>query len=172
MRKVLSILLIMSAVLTASAQGKWEKTVIEGDPLKGTETTSVYIYTVPEMGSFVFWDWNTYQFRLVSDAAQFNIESGYGRYIGSYSGVTIHVGIYDDSEKLLEKFDMWLDKESNRGNQFVRTRNSGSMSTPVGQKGKIKKIFKVLQGDKGYVRILAERYNRTDFDIKITPFKE
>lgn len=172
MRKVLFMMLMLSAVMTASAQGKWEKSVIKGDELKGTEKSTVYIYSVPEMGSFVFWDWGTFQFRLISDVAQFNIESGYARYVGSYSGVTIHVGIYDDSDRLLEKFDMWLDKESNRGNQFVRTRNEGSMSNPVGQKGKVKKIFKVLQGDKGYVRILTERYNRTDFDIKITPFKE
>ena len=165
-------MLMMSVSLTTTAQGEWEKTVIEGDPLKGTETTSVYIYTVPDMGSFVLWNWDTYQFRLVSDVSQFNIESGYGRYIGSYSGIKIHVGIYDDNDKLLEKFDMWLDKESNRGNQFVKTRNAGGMSNPVGQKGKVKKIFKVLQGNNGYVRILTERYNSTDFDIKITPFKE
>ena len=172
MRKLLLIMLMMLAVLTVSAQGKWEKSVVEGDPLKGTETSDVYIYTVPEMGSFVFWNWSTYQFRLISETSQFNIESGYNTYIGNFSGITVHVGLYDDNDKLLEKFDMWLDKESNRGNQFVRTRNAGTMSNPVGQKGKVKKIFKVLQGDKGYVRILTERFNRTDFDIKITPFKE
>lgn len=172
MRKLLLMMLAILALLSANAQGKWEKSVIECDPLKGTETSTVYIYTVPEMGSFVFWNWDTYQFRLVSEVAQFNIESGYGRYIGSYSGVTIHVGIYDDNDKLLEKYDMWLDKESNRGNQFVRTRNAGGMSNPIGQKGKVKKIFNVLKGDSGYVRIVTERFNRTDFDIKIIPFKE
>lgn len=172
MRKVILLLLMLSAVLTLSAQGEWRKDIVEGDELKGTETSMVYVYTVPEMGSFVFWNWETYQFRLVSSSAQFNIESGYGRFIGSYSGINVHIGIYDDDDKLLEKFEMWLDKESNRGNQFVRTRDAGSMANPVGQKGKVKKIFKVLKGDKGYIRILTERFNNTDFDIKIPPYKE
>ena len=172
MKKVITAIVMMLVALTTNAQGKWEKTTIDGDPLKGTVASEVYIYTVPEMGSFVFWNWDTYQFRLTSDACQFNIETRYNRYDGVLTGIIIHIGIYDDNDRLLEKFDMWLDKESNKANQFVRTRNAGGMANPVGQKGKVKKIFKALQGDKGYVRILTERYNRTDYDIKITPYKE
>ncbi len=67
---------------------------------------------------------------------------------------------------------MWLDKESDKGGSYLRTRNAGGMSNPVGQKGKVKKILKHLQGDSGYVRIVATRYNRADFDIKIPPVKE
>lgn len=172
MKKVLFTILMLSAVMTGSAQGEWEKTIVEGDPLKGTETSTVYIYSVPGMGSFIFWTWDTYQFRLVSETAQFNIESGYNNFVGSFSGATVHVGIYDDNDTLLEKFDMWLDKENNRGNQCIRTRNAGTMSNPVGQKGKVKKIFKALKANTGYVRILTERFNHADFDIRILPFKE
>ena len=82
------------------------------------------------------------------------------------------VGIYDDGGQLKEKFKMWLDRVDNKGNCIVRTRDAGSMSNPVGQKGKVKKIFNALQSYGGYVRIIAERFQRTDFDLKIPPYKE
>ena len=65
-----------------------------------------------------------------------------------------------------------LDREDNRANRFVKTRNAGGMFNPVGQKGKVKKIFKHLTSGKGYVRIVCPRYNNTDFDIKITQLSE
>lgn len=172
MKKVIVLTLLLSVVLTVSAQGEWTKTFVEGDPLKGTETTTVYIYSVPEMGNLVLWDWNTFQFRLTSDNAQFNIQTVYSQYVGNSYGVVAHIGIYDNNDQLLEKINLWLDRENNRGNQFVRTRNAGGMGNPVGQKGKVKKIFKALQSDKGYVRIVAERFNQSDFDIRIKPYKE
>ena len=65
---------------------------------------------------------------------------------------------------------MWLDKEDNRANRFLRTRNAGTMANPVGQKGKVKKIFKALKtGSDLKVRIVAPRYNTTDFDITLIP---
>jgi hypothetical protein len=67
---------------------------------------------------------------------------------------------------------MWLDRSENKANRVVKTRNAGGMSNPVGQKGKVKKIFKALQSDKGYVRIVAERFQTTDFDMKIIPYSK
>ena len=72
----------------------------------------------------------------------------------------------------IEKFKLWLDKESNTRNQVLRTRNAGTMANPVGQKGKVKKIFKTLLSGSGYVRIVAERYHPTDFDMKIMPYNQ
>jgi len=108
----------------------------------------------------------------MSDGVQFNIETGYSQFAGSYAGITVLVGIYDDNGQMKEKFKMWLDRMDNMGNYAVKTRNAGGMSNPVGQKGKVKKIFKALQSGGGYVRIVAERFQRTDFDLKIPPFKE
>lgn len=170
MKKVF-ILFAMLTTLNVGAQGVWEKTTIEADELKGQVGGEVMIYTVSQMGSFVCWGWDNYQFRLTSDEAQFNINAGYNQYSGSYAGVSILVGIYDNNDKLIEKFNMWLDREDNVGNRFVRTRNAGTMSNPVGQKGKVKKIFKALQSNSGYVRIVTERFNTTDFDIKIKPYQ-
>lgn len=165
-------MLLLLAVITASAQGVWEKTVTEADELKGEVASDVYVYRVEGLGSLILWGWDTYQFRLVSEEAQFNIDAGYSSYTGSYAGVGIMVGIYDESGKMVDKFNMWLDRENNLANQVVRTRNAGTMSNPVGQKGKVKKIFKMLNGGKGYVRIVTERFQTTDFDMKIVPYKE
>lgn len=172
MKRVLTAALMLVTMLTASAQGEWSKTVTEADELKEQEATECYMFTVPQMGKFVMWGWSEYQFRLISTECQFNINSGYTQFAGAYSGVTAFVGLYDDNDKLVEKFKMWLDKEDNRANQFVKTRDAGGMMNPVGQKKKVKKIFKHLQSGKGYVRIVCERFQHSDFDIKILPFTE
>ena len=151
------------------AQG-WQKIYVEADELKGEKGGEVFMFTDPNVGSFVVWDFNRPQFRLVSDKELFNttIASGFGYTI---KGLTAIVGIYDSNGNLKEKFNMWLDLEDNTSHRFVRTRDAGGMSNPVGQKGKVKKIFKALQSSDGYVRIVAERYNSSDFDLKITPFE-
>ncbi|MBR1767104.1 MAG: hypothetical protein IJ742_00120 [Prevotella sp.] len=175
MKKVLFTFIMVLATQFAYAQatenlGSWEHTRTEADELKGQEASDVLIYTVAGMGSLVCWGFEEFQFRLVSSETQFDIDAGYGHYVGSYAGVNIYVGIYTKEGKLVEKFKMWLDREDNHANRFVRTRNAGSMSNPVGQKGKVKKIFKALKsGSDKKVRIVAPRYNTTDFDITLTP---
>lgn len=171
MKKLLTIAMLLLAGLIGNAQGTWSTTTTVADELKGQEAGEVMVYTVDGIGSFVCWGWNEYQFRLTSQDEQFNIQLVYNQFSGSYKGINVLVGIYDDNGKMVEKFNMWLDHEDNVANRFVRTRNAGTMSNPVGQKGKVKKIFKALQSGRGYVRIVAERFNTTDFDIKITPYK-
>jgi hypothetical protein len=161
-----------TAQATSSDNAGWVITKQEADELKGNEAYTSYMYNQPGEGSFVFWGFEEYQFRIISENGVFNYESGYNQYSGSYSGESITVGLYDDNDKLIEKFNMWLDRDKSKGGNFLNTRNAGGMSNPVGQKGKVKKIFKHLQGNSGYVRIVAARYNHADFDIKIPPVKE
>lgn len=161
-----------STETTNSGNGGWQITKQDADELKGNEAYLSYMYNQPGMGSFVFWGFEEYQFRIISDNGVFNYESGYNRYSGSYSGESVIVGLYDGNDKLIEKFNMWLDRDKSKSGTFLKTRNAGTMSNPVGQKGKVKKIFKHLQGNSGYVRIVATRYNRADFDIKIPPVKK
>ena len=153
-------------------RGGWQITRKDADELKGNAAYSSYIYSQPGMGYFAFWGFEEYQFCIISDNGIFNYESGYNQYTGSFSGESIIVGLYDGNDKLIEKFNMWLDRDESKGGTYLRTRNAGSMSNPVGQKGKVKKIFKHLQGKNGYVRIVATRYDRADFDIKIPPVKK
>lgn len=169
MKKVITLLMMLVAGMTASAQGEWATYHIEGDELKGIQEKDMMAYTVPGVGSFAISDFNEYQFALVCDDGLFN--TYYDRVAGT-NGLLINVGIYDESDHLVEKFNMWLDLRDNTSHKIVKTRNAGTMSNPIGQKGKVKKIFKALQEPSGYVRIVAERYNYTDFDIKISPYKE
>jgi len=174
MKRIVSvtIALMMAIAMSAQVEGKWLKQESEADELKGLTGNTYYTYTAPGVGGFMFYGFDTYQFCLLSDGVQFNIETGYNQFSGSYAGVSVLVGIYDGDGNLTEKFSMWLDRVDNMGNYAVKTRNAGGMSNPVGQKGKVKKILKALRSDSGYVRIVAERFQRTDFDIKIPPYKE
>ena len=174
MKRIVSIAiaLMMAVAMSAQVEGKWIKQQSEADELKGSSGGTYYSYTVSGLGSFTIYGFDKFQYFLISEKEQFNIETGYSRYSGSYAGISVLVGIYDENDKLTEKFKMWLDRVDNKGNRIVRTRDAGGMSNPVGQKGKVKKIFKALQSDGGYVRIVAERFQSTDFDIKISPFKE
>ena len=169
MKKFLVLVLVLVATVVNAATGEWKKTVLEADELKGESGGTAYTYDVPGMGSFVFWGFDEFQYRLVSEK-MFNTEITSGKYTSSYNGIIVLVGLYDDNGKLCDKFNMWLDKEENKGFRFVRTRDQGGMFNPVGQKSKVKKIFKHLKSGKGYVRIVCERYETTDFDLKITPF--
>ena len=168
----LLMMLLMPLCVSAQEEGKWLKHQSEADELKGSSGGTLTYYLVPGIGTFIIYDFDTYQFALLSEKEQFNIKSGYNNFSGYYDGISVLIGIYDENDRLKEKFKMWLDNVDNMANRMVKTRNAGGMSNPVGQKGKVKKIFKALQSGKGYVRIVAERFQSTDFDIKIAPYKE
>lgn len=172
MKKLLSISIMMLMVLTVSAQGEWEVTEVKGDELKGTQDATAYTYSVEGMGSLILWDFNNPMFRLVSTTAQFNTVTHYNQYSGSYSGVKILIGIYNDNDKLLESMDLWLDRSDNMGNYVVQTRPTKGMNGIIGQKKKVQKMFKALKSNGGYVRIVVPRFQTTDFDIKIKPYIE
>ena len=163
---------MMAIAMSAQEEGEWQKHESKADELKGSTGGTYYTYVVPGLGGFMIYGFDTYQFFLISDSGQFNIDAGYSQFAGSYAGVIVLVGIYDEEGQLKEKFKMWLDRVDNKGNCIVRTRDAGGMSNPVGQKGKVKKIFKALQSGGGYVRIIAERFQRTDFDMKIPPYRD
>lgn len=167
MKKVLSIISLMAVLLTANAQGLWQKHELEADELKGQKAETAYIYTNPDVGSFICWGFENYQIRLISEKAQFDITAGYSSMTGSYAFVKVLVGIYDDNDKLLEKFEMGFDREDNKANHFIKATTSR-----IGHKKMMKKIFAALQSGSGYVRMVAPRYNTTDFDLKITPYME
>ena len=163
MKKVFFVLILAALSLSAYAQG-WSRTEFAGDELKGVEAYTAYSFDMPGVGSFVFFDNEEAQYRLVCSDGIFSMERSQ-----SYLGLQVTVGIYDDSDKLVDKFKMWLDALNQTDYEILTTRNAGTMFNPVGQKGKVKKILKCINGGKGYVRFLAPRYNKTEFDLKVYP---
>ena len=173
MRKLLvTLIFALSCTMgvTAQTEGKWHVSQVEPDELKGDPGGSRYVYEMENMGRFVVWDWNEYQF-MISSLHPFATERVSGM-VSVSNGELVLVGIYDADGKMTEKFKLWLDLVRDSGLKDLRTRNAGSMSNPVGQKKKVRKIFEALRSGVGYVRIVAPRYDNSDFDIKIPAFRE
>lgn len=166
MRKLIVSLCLIACSIGIQAQ-TWKITANEADELLGiTEDIKTYIFLVPDDCAIVFWA-GQYQFRLVSNKGIFNYDRSDG-----ISGMSVLVGFYDDNDKLLEKFSMWLDEEPASAGKYLRTRDRGTMFNPVGQKGRVKKIVQHLNKGKGYVRIVANRYDEVALDLKILPCEE
>ena len=155
MKKLLVLLMLLVAI-AAQAQGEWREVKVEADELRGIKEGTSYIFTEPGVGSLVVWDWNDPHIRIVSDNGIFNINSG--------GWLEVLVGFYDESGKMTDKMNIWFGKEDGSGYGYART--------PSVQKKKVGKILKTLQSGKGYVRIVAPRYDKTDFDLKIPVYKE
>lgn len=168
MKKVFIIAMLLVNVITVSAQeGEWHKQISEGDELKGTSTSDIYSFVNPEMGAFSFSGFDTYTIFLISENAQFNVETIYTSVKGYYSIINVLVGFYDGNGKMREKFEMTFDLVENTGNKMIYA----SSKNRVGYKSKIKKIYKALQEQEGYVRMVTSRFQKSDFDLKILPIK-
>lgn len=169
MKKIIIILMLLIVGMTASAQeGEWRKQRAEGDELKGTSTSDVYSFINPEMGAFSFSGFDTYTIFLIAEKAQFNVETIYTPAMGYYSIIKVLVGFYDGDGKMKDKFEMTFDLVKNSSNRMIYA----SSKNRVGYKSKIKKIYKALQEQDGYVRMVTSRFQNTDFDLKILPIKD
>ena len=169
---LLTFILALSCTLGVMAQteGKWHVLQVEPDELKDEPGGSRYVYEVENVGWFIVREWDKYQF-MISSFHPFAAEH-VRDLVSSYDGELVLVGIYDENGKLTEKFEMWLDLVRDSGYKDLRTRDAGFMNNPVGQKKKVRKIFEALRSGVGYVRIVAPRYDHSDFDIKILAFQE
>lgn len=155
MNRILLTAALFLSVIGASAQ--WTIEHSEGDELKGTTPSTFYYYNADDC--ILTYAESTRMLGLYAKGKIFNTS-----YAGSTAGATITVGLYSQDDKLQEKFTMWFDKSDSN---FLRTRNAGTMSNPIGQKKKINKIIDHLTTTDGYVRILAPIYHGPDIDAKI-----
>ena len=160
MKKIFFIIAFLLFIIKTNAQGQWISKTVATDELLGEKGGKTCIYHDPDMGTLVVWDWNDPQFRIISKEHIFNINSG--------GWIKTLIGIYDDRGNLTEKIELWLTSESSRDYTYARTISSGMI--PPGQKKKVRKLFKALQNSSGYVRIVAQRYNDTSFDLKVIPY--
>ncbi len=169
---LLTFIFALSCTLGVMAQteGKWHVLQVEPDELKDEPGGLSYVYEVENVGWFIVREWDKYQF-MISSFHPFAAEH-VSDLVSSYDGELVLVGIYDANGKLTEKFEMWLDLVRDSGYKDLRTRDAGFMNNPVGQKKKVRKIFEALRSGVGYVRIVAPRYDKSDFDIKILAFQE
>ena len=160
MKRLLTIALWLLC-MAASAQGTWGVVYRPADELKGQDAKPVYIYDVPNIGSLVVWDWTNPNFRLITSNGIFR-----GRYSQGSKFYPVVVGFYNDNGQLEKKFVLHLLEEVNCGGKFIATADFY-----IGGRANVKKMMSRMKSGNGYVRIVADLYDRPSFDIKVTPFE-
>ncbi|MBR5395770.1 MAG: hypothetical protein IK144_11940 [Bacteroidaceae bacterium] len=163
MKKLLTIALLLLVGLTVSAQGTWSVTHRQADPLLGQEAQDVYVYNVKGLGSLVVWDWSKPSFRLITDQGFFHQVA----VAGTGLCVPVNVGFYDNNDKMTTKFQVIMFIENNTGSKFIST---GGFY--VGGRGNIRKMLSRLKSGDGYIRVVAELYDRQNFDMIVTPYQQ
>lgn len=146
MKKILFILMMFCAVISINAQ-EWTSTDYEADELKGQESYTAYNFT-DESGMFVY-------FSNYDDYYKICTLDGIFDYKGRYHQLKVIIGFYDENDKLVEKFNDWI---------YVKEDNS-KIAGASGKKSK--KVITYIKQNMGYVRFIAERYGRTNFDFKV-----
>lgn len=167
MKKLLSIVLLLLAGLTASAQqeGVWTTGMNEGDELKGLIGGPYYEYTVKGMGSLILWDFADWAFKITTDQSTFDVwHADNGNYF-----IRVQMGLYNLDGKLVEKFenDLQADHIANRSAWI----NKKWPYYPSHRKA-LRKMMKALKEGNGWVRIVCKRRDLSDFDLKVTPYVE
>ena len=102
--------------MAANAQGTWEVSHRQADPMKGQEARDVYIYNANGIGSVVVWDWNKADFRLITEKGLFRTWVSSGS-----SFVPVKVGFYDDNGNLEKMFTVNLFPEDNHMGKYIAT---------------------------------------------------
>lgn len=154
---------MLSAVLMASAQGKWTATNYAADELKGVGAYTAYQYHWPGIGSYVSWGWNDPDFRLITEKGIFSETICYEWY-GSFRAYRVLVGIYNNKGELQEKFYVQMYKESSGLGDKIH------LSSLKKQRKLAKKISKALSETDGYVRFICSRYSNTDFELVVPSY--
>ena len=160
MKKILLILALLPVTLFA---GEWSKEFVEADELVGNPSYYMYVYQDGE-NSFVFRTDQQDQFYIISPNV---FDTFYDR---GRTFCKVRVGLYDESGKMLESFDMLLGARNNL-NPIIGTFDCDFMSQPVGQQKKARKIFSFLRGSGGCVRFVADTYSHGRYDLRVIPLK-
>ena len=168
MKRLFTIALMAVMVLTAGAQekGVWSTGMNEADELTGTVGGPWYRYDVDGMGSFVLWDWSDWKFSVLTEKGSFDVWYNMSTN-GTVHYVKVKMGLYNNDNKLVEKFENTIEADYN---SMKRAWINPSWLYTPGHRKKIKKMIRAIHDGTGYVRIVIERKNMPDFDLKITPY--
>ena len=153
MKKVLWLIVcLMTMVVSVNAQNGWETRKSGGDELKGYSPSVAHLYKCDE-GDICFFDGSESTFMVSTYNGFFDYD------VDDYVKGAI-IGLYDINDNLIEKI-----KTPTQRTFWVGEKNHHIMVCVKKDVGE--KIVSFLKNQKGFVRIIAERYSRSDFDIKI-----
>lgn len=150
-------MLTMAAFINAQETG-WAIIKHEADPMLGVgQAYTSYTYKGENGDCFTFWDKYSDRYKL-SSTRIFNSD-----YDGS---VLVKVGLYDQYGNLLETFQMYLYLVNDGTHRQIETHVNGPLTTPIGQKEKVRKIIRHITYERGFVRFVAPIYNGQDVDLR------
>lgn len=164
MKRLMTIALVLSAVLAASAQGRWTTYELQADELTGEPGGKYMKFVNDTLGSVTVREGDDFWMRVESNSGNF-----YGIINNEFVGI-VHVlcGLYDDKGKLTEKYDGKLHGTENYNFRSVWLDNGWAY---FGQKAVMKRIIAGIKSGGGFARIVIHRVDKPDFDLKVTPFR-
>ena len=183
MNKLLTIMMLLLAGLTAGAQGTWSTTTIVADELKGEKGGTHYKYSVEGLGEVEIYDWNDWLFKVTTYDGGFDFDEIRTKQVLNANFTTrteplstpkyqcnVLMGFYDKNNYLKDKLELEMEVDQHQKCQNLTINKSWYFYPQTGRK--VKKLFKAMREGKGYLRIVAKRKGMPDFDIKITPYSQ
>lgn len=168
MKRIATIALLLCSMVAVAqgTEGKWGKTTIYGDDLKGIADQTTYTYCVEGIGKMVVTDWASCYFTIVADHP---LAFDRVPYSERNSGIELLVGIYNHRGHLTERIRLWM-SAVNRSNYRIEP-HTAWLGIPIRQTKKIRHIFDVLRADDGrYVRMICPLENRAELDINVRQY--
>ncbi len=158
MKKLLLVLLFVCGQQIAGAQD-WSKTSWDADELTEREAYDSYRYTDEIGNSFVFWSNSDADFRIISALGIFDYE-------GANHNFWALIGLYDENDELLEKFEIRFLAVEGMGNQAEA--NLTPFRRPIPNPERCRKLLQFLTQRQGYARIVAPLFGTNNkFDLTV-----
>lgn len=152
-----------TAIVQVAQEGMWSTGMNEADELKGTKAGPYYRYDMEGMGSFILWNFDDWNFKIITEKGMFDVwHNNYGNYY-----VKVIMGLYTLDGKLIEKFDNTIQADHTDGKSAWINKNW--LYFPSHRK-KLRKMMRTLKSGDGYIRIVCPRKGMPDFDMKVTKY--
>lgn len=165
MKKIFLILFFALFMCMSINAQQWTVVNNSGDELRGTTASTSYMWTEYN-GTFYYQDNDDKLFIINTSEGIFNSNGQRGT-----KGRPIVVGLvgfYNEDDSMIEKMELTF--EINEGSQSVYP-NKYTYKGGNNYK-RSKHVLDFIQNNKGYVRILIPRYNKTDLELKVQCNKE
>lgn len=142
---MLVLLLVTPVTINAQITENWFVEQTEGDELLGSET--IYVYLTNDGEAIMYYSSRPNMIVVSTGNGIFDFKKGRYSYLDNES---IIIGYYDTDGSLIDKEEDTLFK----------------LGYSIGHTG-TKKLLNYMRTKEGYVRLVARRYNREKFDVKI-----
>lgn len=161
MKKVLLSIALMLMGLSASAQ-VWEKTLEEGDQLKGTRDRMKYRIESPDGNMIMVFYGSSDKWKVGIVNNAFKLDKSLRVRDGNFLCYAT-IGFYDENDQLTVK---WENCEMQLTNVYRVAETSTSFWGKKTAKG-CRDVVPYILNEKGYVRIILPTFREPEFDFKV-----